>query len=366
MRNTYPLLPLGVAALILLFVVGSGGAEKEAPPAKATAQATPSGPTFARPSKLTVGYIGTITVMQVGAVQQKGWFQEQLGMPVQYIRFTSGTPLLQALAAGQVDVAYLGFGPALTAVHQRVPAKVVAVNSKDAYGFAASTKFANIWAKSSTAAAFKEFQRQEGRKLRIASFPKWTAPDAWLRYWLVGLGVDPTQDVEIVGMGEDRLVTAVVSGQLDGAFILEPLITLILRRDPVNFKPIVWSRDIRSNQIAQVVLVKQNLIDQYPEMMERLVKIQMQATKLLKEDREFWAQVTVKYLESLSLEDARAAVNSPAANLASNLRDVAPSVLLFDRFMVQQGVYPSPIAIGDLVDFRFYDRVVKKHPELND
>ena len=356
MSKPYPLLPLGIAALLLLCVVGSGGGAPEAPGA----------PPVARPAKLTIGYIPTITVMQVGAVQEQGWFQQELGVPVEYVRFVAGTPLLQALAAGQVDVAYVGFGPALTGAHQRVPAKVVAVNSKDAYGFAASAAFAALWAKQPTAAAFKEFQRQEGRRLRIASFPKWSAPDAWLRYWLTGLGVDPAREVEIVGMGEDRLVTAVVSGQLDGAFILEPLVTLILRRDPAKFTPIVWSRDIRSNQLAQVVLVKQSLIDQYPEMMERLVKIQMQATRLLKEDREFWAQVSVKYLQGLSLEDARVAVNSPAANLASNLRDVAPSVLLFDRFMVQEGVYPSQITIDDLVDFRFYDRVVQKHPELND
>jgi hypothetical protein len=39
---------------------------------------------------------------------------------------------------------------------------------------------------------------------------------------------------------------------------------------------------------------------------------------------------------------------------------------VYDAFEVKQGVWPKPLRIEDVSDLRFYDALVKKHPELAD
>src|SRR5687767_13931735 len=81
---------------------------------------------FPRPQKLAIASLMNIGAMQFGAAQEKGWFVE-LGVPsMELLRFTSGAPMLQAIAAGQVDIAYIGVGPLLVAGHRGLPFKAVA------------------------------------------------------------------------------------------------------------------------------------------------------------------------------------------------------------------------------------------------
>jgi ABC-type nitrate/sulfonate/bicarbonate transport system substrate-binding protein len=39
-----------------------------------------------------------------------------------------------------------------------------------------------------------------------------TEPNVFLRYWLTRLGLNPERDVEIMPMGEDKVVAAAVAG----------------------------------------------------------------------------------------------------------------------------------------------------------
>jgi acyl transferase domain-containing protein/NAD(P)H-dependent flavin oxidoreductase YrpB (nitropropane dioxygenase family)/ABC-type nitrate/sulfonate/bicarbonate transport system substrate-binding protein/NAD(P)-dependent dehydrogenase (short-subunit alcohol dehydrogenase family) len=244
------------------------------------AQATDRAPTFARPAKLSIGYIPMMNMIQLAVADEQGWFRDELGVEIGYVRFTSGAPMLEAVAAGQLDVAYIGTGPVITAAHQALPVKVVATCSKDAFAFVAIDTFADIYTKNPTAAAFAEFANQEGRKLKIATVPRGTTPDVFLRYWLSGLGVNPEQDVDIVYMGADQLVATTTAGQADAAVYGEPQITLMQRSNP-RFRVVLWGDELTPDLIAGVVMVQQNIIDQYPEMLKKLVEIHVRATKYL-------------------------------------------------------------------------------------
>jgi acyl transferase domain-containing protein/NAD(P)H-dependent flavin oxidoreductase YrpB (nitropropane dioxygenase family)/ABC-type nitrate/sulfonate/bicarbonate transport system substrate-binding protein/NAD(P)-dependent dehydrogenase (short-subunit alcohol dehydrogenase family) len=235
---------------------------------------------LARPAKLAIGCVPFMNMIQLAVADEKGWFRKELGMEIEYVRFTSGVQMLEAVAAGRLDVAYIGTGPAITAAHQGLPVKVVATCSKDAFAFLAIDTFADIYAEHPTAAAFAEFATQQGRKLKIATVPWGTTADMFLRYWLVGLGVDPEQDVDIVPMDADQLVAATTAGQADAAVYAEPHLTLIQRSNP-RFKVVLWGDELTPDLIAGVVMVQQSIIDQYPEMVQKLVEIHIRATKHL-------------------------------------------------------------------------------------
>jgi NitT/TauT family transport system substrate-binding protein len=334
----------------------------------AAAQPAAGRPSFPRPEKLTIAYLPVIFHAQLFGAQEKGWLDE-LGVPkIELMRFTSGIPLLQAIAAGQIDVAFDGIGPVIIAGHRGLPVKSVAATSKDAMVFVTNDVFAQTYAAHQPpAAAFAAFARTAGRKLRIGGPPRGATPDVFLRMWLASVGVDAEKDVTLVPMGGDQLVAAMAAGQVDSVVYGEPQITLLQRADP-KFKVLLYGKDLVPGLPGGTVMVQQRLIDQYPAMIEKLVEIHLRANKLLNADRDFFARTASKALgeKFLPLDVAQQAVRSPATHLVTNLRVMAATLATYDAFEVKQGVWPAPLKLEDILDLRFYDAVLKRHPELAD
>src|SRR6266511_4996394 len=101
---------------------------------------------FPRPEQLTIAYLPVIFHAQVFGAQEQGWLNELGVRHIEFLRFASGIPLLQAMAAGQVDIAFDGIGPLLIAGHRGLPVKAVAATSKDALALVATERFAGIYA----------------------------------------------------------------------------------------------------------------------------------------------------------------------------------------------------------------------------
>src|SRR3989442_949829 len=93
-------------------------------------------PPAPRPEKLTIAYVvGNLYLGQFAGAQEKGWFNELGVKQIDFLRFTSGIPMMQAIAAGQVDISYIGAGPVIISGQQGVPGKSVAATSKDTLAF---------------------------------------------------------------------------------------------------------------------------------------------------------------------------------------------------------------------------------------
>jgi ABC-type nitrate/sulfonate/bicarbonate transport system substrate-binding protein len=320
------------------------------------------------PSPEAIGNLPVIFHAQIYGAQEQGWLDELGVRRIEFLRFPAGTPVLQAMATGQLDIAYVGAGPLLIAGHRGLPVKAVAATSKDTLAFVSTETFATLYtAHTPPAAAFAAFAQQTGRQLRIGTVPLGTTPDVFLRMWLTGLDVDPERDVEIVPMGADELVAAMAAGRVDGVVYGEPQITLIQRADP-KFKVLLYGKDLVPDLPGGVVVVQQRLIDQYPALIEKLVEIHLRANKLFNTDKDFFARTVTRMLgeQILPLDVAREAVRSPATHMVTNLRTLAPTFAVYDEFEVREGVWPKPLTIDSIFEHRFYDAVLQKHPELAD
>jgi NitT/TauT family transport system substrate-binding protein len=325
-------------------------------------------PGFPRPEKLTIAYLPVIFHAQLFGAQEKGWLDELGVKQIELMRFSTGIPLLQAMAAGQVDIAFDGIGPLIIAGHRGLPMKAVAATSKDALAFITTDAFAQVYAAHHPpAAAFAEFARQAGRKLRIGAPPRGATPDVFLRMWLVGIGVSPERDVTIMPMGGEQIVAAMSSGQVDGVVFGEPQLTLIQRAEP-RFKVLLYGKDLVPGLPGGVIKVQQRIIDQYPAMVEKLVEVHLRTTRLFNTDKDFFARTMNKAFGDrfLPLDVAQQAVRSPATHMVTNHRALAKTLAVYDAFEVSQGVWPRPLKMEEILEYRFYDAVVKKHPELAD
>lgn len=181
---------------------------------------------------LRVATIPILAMAQLFVIAAEGW-AKQAGLDLATTSFSSGPAMVQALASGRFDVAYIGIGPALVARAHGVDLKVVAANGIDQTALLGRGAFAADWAKAaSPAAAFAAFHQATGRPVRIATLPKGAVPDTVLHYWLDRIAHVAPGDVAVLGFGENRVQQALLSGSVDAASTLEPALTLVQERDP--------------------------------------------------------------------------------------------------------------------------------------
>lgn len=64
--------------------------------------------------------------------------------------------------------------------------------------------------------------RQSDRKLRFGVVHRYSSHNYMLRYWLIGCGIDPNRDVEIVTVSPPFAADALADGEIDGICVGEP------------------------------------------------------------------------------------------------------------------------------------------------
>lgn len=228
---------------------------------------------------LRVGYIPIMPMSQLFVMEGAGWTRDA-GLHLKLTRFSSGPAMVQALASGTLDVAYIGIGPAMVSKAKGVPIKVVAANVYDQMAVIARGDFATAWQAHPGAEAVKAFEKKHGRKLKIATLPKGSVPDTVLHYWVQKqLGVNPDQ-VDIIGMGASSVQQALLAGSVDAASIMEPILTVVGQRLP-DAKVVARGNAMMPEHPGAVVAVTEAAIKAHPDAIRKLVALHVRATKLL-------------------------------------------------------------------------------------
>ncbi|MBV6657473.1 MAG: ABC transporter substrate-binding protein, partial [Devosiaceae bacterium] len=178
--------------------------------------------------ELEVGYMPILPISQLFVGLEEGWIAEA-GIEPELVQFQNGPAMVQALLAGQLDVAYLGIGPAMVARARGADIKVVASNIVEQISIVALGELAPYF-EGDHATAFERFAADHGRKPVITSFPAGSVPETVFQFWLRNqLGVDPDQ-VEIIYQGAAQVQQALLTDAVDGAAILEPVVSIVLDR----------------------------------------------------------------------------------------------------------------------------------------
>jgi len=313
--------------------------------------------------KIRVGYLPLLPSAHEFVAAEKGWFRE-LGLPVEEFRFRSGPPMTQAFIAGQLDVAYFGVGPALMAVSRGVKAKIIAGSTMNTVAVIARDPFAEGFERRPNRAAFQGYQKRTGQRVRIGTFEAGSTSYLLALYWLQQLQVDPLREMELVRMGEDQQRRTVQSKQIDIAVSVEPIITLGRRASPA-YRAIAWGKDILPGQPGSVLFVRQTLLDERPDVAEKLVQLHLRATALLTEERDEAARLISRKIgaDVLPVSVARETLDSPAIRWISSPHALVAGAETYNRFQVTMGLSRTPLSADDLFDFRFYDRVFNRQPQ---
>lgn len=308
---------------------------------------------------LRVGYIPILPMTQLFVLNGEGW-AKQAGLDLQTTAFQSGPAMVQALASGTLDVAYVGVGPALIARSKGVKLKIVAANVVDQVALIGRGALAKLTAEAATPAeGFKAFRAAEGRPAKIGTLPSGSVPETVLRYWLQEVAKIPAEDIQVVGLGEQQLQQALLAGSVDGASILEPILTLTQSRLP-DARIVARAGTMFPKQPGAVLAVTEEAVARDRAAVAELVKLHVRATAFIKNDPDRTATLATDAIGKGLVEEAaiRAALTSDASNFVDNPRDIVESTRKMQDFQQSLGQIAQPVDIDALFDFSFHDAAI--------
>ncbi len=168
--------------------------------------------------KLKIGWVYAMANAPILVADKKGYFKDQ-GLEVELLQFNSGPLVHQALAAGELDMAYIGSPPVYHWFSRGLDSRILA---KVNYGQAAviSRKDSGI----------DDIKKLRGKKL--AGVRKGSGMDVLLRGYVLGeaAGLTPDEDLDIISMPPGNMEAAVDKKVVDAAFIWEPFTSKSLIR----------------------------------------------------------------------------------------------------------------------------------------
>ncbi|MDP3563800.1 MAG: ABC transporter substrate-binding protein, partial [Methanoregula sp.] len=252
--------------------------------------------------------------------------------------FPSGPPEMQAMMAGELDVAYVGAAPVLTALATGLDAKIVA---------GVNTQGSDLVVRNNL--DYKGPQSLKG--LTIATFPVGSIQDTVLRDWLKKNNLAPDKDVFIKGMSPGDAVTAIIAGKVDGIFLPTPSPSTVVNQG--KGKVIVHSGEMYPNHTCCVLVVSGKLIREHPEIVRQIIKTNDKAV-LWNQQNPDEAAAIYSTKTGAKLEDVTASLKDWDGSWASDPNIIVEPVLDYAKIQYDLGYIKKPLTKDDIFDLTFY------------
>lgn len=217
--------------------------------------------------EVRIGWVYAMANAPVIIAEKKGMFASN-GIDAKVIQFTSGPILFQALAANQLDVAYVGFVPAANWATRGLNTVTVAkINTG---------QHAMVVRKDSGINSLADLK---GKK--IAGVKKGSGTDALLRSYVLKemAKLDPDKDVDVISMPSGNMGASLMTKVVDAAFMWEPFTTQFLLNGET--KVLFNVADGMPGYPWYVVLVKKEYLEKNRDAVVKLLQAHAEAVDFL-------------------------------------------------------------------------------------
>ena len=242
--------------------------------------------------------------------QDRGWFEEEGLNLASYESYVTGMALASALARGDIQVAYMCLIPAINVyANAKVPIKIVAGTHKYGYGLVVNPD--NI----------KNIKDLEKSDIRIGCVREGGAVDVLLHRTIDKYNLDEEKILHrIQRMNPPKQVMAIKTGQLDAAFLPEQWATMA---EEFGFKMLLMSQEVWPEMQGSVLVVKEELIEDYPDVVKKLVKVSKRASDWANQYPQEAAEIVAQQLQ----EAGGSLFPAKMVDIATKI-EITPDVLL--------------------------------------
>lgn len=237
---------------------------------------------IARDAQVTIraGHFPNITHAQGVIGQANGWFEKALGkdVKVEWRVFNAGPSVIEALFAGQLDIAYIGPNPAINGY---VKSKGEALRI---VAGAASGGAGLVVRSDSGINTVRDF---DGKK--IASPQLGNTQDVVLRGWLKDNGYKVKEKggtVQVIPIENPDQLTLFIKKEIDGAWTVEPWVSRLILEG--NGRLFLDERDIWPGRrfVTAHLIVSTRFLKEHPDLVKKWIATHVELTNWINRNPE--------------------------------------------------------------------------------
>jgi len=317
MKNRFPL----AACLIVVMFALLFWTDLDAAPATA--------PTRTKPemTKLSIGLpVPAFSLLPTWVAEEKGFFKEEGITEVKILAFRGDADVVQALAAGSVDLNIASLTGLVTTI-------------------GAGQKFRAVWAGYNmpifewyAQPKYKSIAETKGGRYGISKFGAMT--DFLTRYALRKAGLNPEKDVNILQIGPDaQNLAALLAGQLDATILSIPFSYMAAEKGLV--KVMSQRENVSPDYPTHVVYGKEDFIAKNPNTVKACLRATGKAIDWIRANPEDAAQLASKQLK-LTIDYCRKGIDAFRDGWFSDGRLPQEGMKVFWTIAVEAGDVKEP------------------------
>ena len=268
-----------------------------------------------------------------GIAKAEGYFEDEMGVPIEIVQFESGKAINQAMVSGAVDFGLTGSGSAVLGIASGIPIEMIWIH--ETLGSVEA-----LAAKNALNATSLEDLKGKNIGVPFAS----TAHYSLLRA-ITASGFEET-DFTLIDLQPSDIFAAWQRGDIDAAYVWEPTLSELLADGNI----VLHSGDVAEMgyMTANVEIVHSEFGEAYPEIVEKYIAAVDKAVTLYREDPDQAISIIAKSL-NITEESAKlqmegqnwisAAEQLDAANLGTSeaVGAMAATMLDMGQFYLDQG-----------------------------
>jgi NitT/TauT family transport system substrate-binding protein len=265
--------------------------------------------------------------------QDKGWFEEEGLSLSAYESYVTGVALASALAREDIQVAYMCLVPAINVyANAGTRIKIVAGTHRYGYGLVVAPN------------RVRSVEDLEKPGIRIGCVREGGAVDVLLHRTIDRYELNRDDILsKVQRMDPPKQILAIQTGQLDAAFLPEQWATMA---EDLGLRMLLTSQDVWPGMQGSVLVVKEELIEEHPEIVSRLVRTSQRATDWINQHPDEAAAIVARQLSVTE----QTVLPAEAAEVAARF-EITPEILLRSMGRLEYTTEIEPRAIQEVIDY---------------
>jgi len=304
--------------------------------------------------KVRIAHFPNITHSQALVGRANGQFQKALGETnqIEWKTFNAGPAEIEALFAGEVDIGYIGPGPAINGYTKSKGDLQIIAGATDAGAILVTRKDLVL----------KNVGELSGKRIAVPQFGN--TQDLSLRHILQENGLTDTTKggtVEVRQADNPDIKTLLDKGEIDAALVPEPwgarLISEVKANVLLDHKQ-VW-RD--GNYTTAVVVARTKFIQDHPDVIEKFLRTHVELTDYINKNPEPAKEtVNAQIKEFTGKPLAKEILDDAFKRLTITNDPEKDSVIDFVKLSVDAGFIKTAPDLKNLFNFTILNKVLKE------
>jgi NitT/TauT family transport system substrate-binding protein len=302
-------------------------------------------------AQVRLGYFANVTHAQALIGVARGDFQKALGsVPLKPLVFNAGPSTVEAIFAGELDLAYIGPSPAINAYIKSKGQAVHIISGAAANGVVIVAR------KDSGIARMADLA---GRRLATPQYGN--TQDISARHYLLHVLKQPVKEQEILPVANAEQLGLFKAGRLDAAWVPEPWGARLVHEAGgviVEEEKNLWPQ---RNFAVAVLIASSRFLDQYPETAAAFLKAHVELTEWINVHPAQAAEFVNAEMQKLTGKALKEDVLADAfSRLTFSTDTYAASIQQFADWAYELGFMKEKPELKGLVDLRLLEKAQQR------